>query len=294
MSTFVSQGSEFHTLRYPDYTETPYRILTLVHLVMPSAKSKVLPNRSSSTFPKTQRSIKHLMCQYGPDRGAGDFDKLQKLQPRHCGVDFEVMREEVKMRKPLFDRYEDFDTLFLPNMAFARALVDTVKEHNFFQQGKQILLFFKAPLRRVAAAVTIQTAFRHYRWRKKVQQRFTQVITRNRASLCMQAWWRSLKLTRRIRFLASLRPYLSRLDSNVIYLEETMYLEMPRLIHEITLHSTRFLEQYVAFSFEQSTRQLVIRNMKNSRFEHLLVPLWVLDDGSPFALAKQSRHNESS
>jgi hypothetical protein len=32
------------------------------------------------------------------------------------------MREEIKKRKPLFDKYEDFDTFFLPNMAFAKAL----------------------------------------------------------------------------------------------------------------------------------------------------------------------------
>lgn len=107
----------------------------------------------------------------------------------------------------------------------------------------------------------------------------------------MQAWWRSLKLTRRIRFLSALRPYLSRLDSPTIYLEETMYLELPRLILDITQHSTRFLEQFVAFSFEGQSRQVVIRNMKNKRFEHQLVPLWVLDDGSPFSLAK---HNNSS
>jgi hypothetical protein len=70
-----------------------------------------------------------------------------------------------------------------------------------------------------------------------------------------------------------------------------MYLELPRLILDITQHSTRFLEQYVAFSFEPNSRQVVIRNMKNSRFEHFLVPLWVLDDGSPFALARHQDGN---
>lgn len=50
----------------------------------------------------------------------------------------------------------------------------------------------------------------------------------------MQAWWRSLRLTRRIKFHQALKPYLAKIDSNVIYLEETMYLELPRLIHDIT------------------------------------------------------------
>ena len=65
------------------------------------------------------------------------------------------MREEIIARKPLYDSYEDFDTMFLPNMAFAKALVYIVKGHNMKQQGKQILLFFKKPLLKVAAAVTI-------------------------------------------------------------------------------------------------------------------------------------------
>jgi hypothetical protein len=58
----------------------------------------------------------------------------------------------------------------------------------------------------------------------------------------MQAWWRSLKLTRRIKFLSSLKGYLLKIDSNVIYMEETMYLELPRIIHELTEKSTRLAE----------------------------------------------------
>jgi hypothetical protein len=65
------------------------------------------------------------------------------------------MRAEVNERNKGLDRYEDFDTLFLPNMAFAKALAFTVKEHNMMSQSKQILIFFKKPLLRVAASVTI-------------------------------------------------------------------------------------------------------------------------------------------
>ena len=70
------------------------------------------------------------MCQYGPDRGASEFDQLSKLKTRHCGVDIEMMRDEVKTRNEQYDKYQDFDTLFLPNMTFAKALAYVVKEHN--------------------------------------------------------------------------------------------------------------------------------------------------------------------
>ncbi len=76
------------------------------------------------------------------------------------------MHQEVHKRNDKYDRYQDFDTLFFPNIQFAKELVKVVKNHNMNNQGKQILIFFKLPLTRVAAAVTIQTAFRHYRWRK--------------------------------------------------------------------------------------------------------------------------------
>jgi len=48
----------------------------LLHLSMASSMSKVLPNRTSRLYHETCRSIKYLMCQYGPDRGADDIERL--------------------------------------------------------------------------------------------------------------------------------------------------------------------------------------------------------------------------
>ena len=79
----------------------------------------------------------------------------------------------------------------------------------------------------------------------------------------------------------------------MIYIEETMYLEMPRIIHEMTMKSTRLLEQFIAFSFEPNSRCIIIRNIKNARFELDLVPYWVLDDNTPFALASKYRAPDS-
>jgi len=58
----VSKGCEFYTYRYPDYTEFPYKKEQLLHSLMPSMRSKMLPNRQNKLFPKTKRSIKYLMC----------------------------------------------------------------------------------------------------------------------------------------------------------------------------------------------------------------------------------------
>lgn len=64
-----------------------------------------------------------------------------------------------------------------------------------------------------------------------------------------------------------------------------MYLELPRIIHELTEKSTRLAEQFIAFAFEPNTRCILIRNLKIERFEQDLVPYWVLDDKTPNALA---------
>ena len=97
--------------------------------------------------------------------------------------------------------------------------------------------------------------------------KFSLGLIKNRAVLCMQAWWRSLKLARRIKYLATLKSYLHKIDSNVIYLEETMYLELPRIIRELTEKSTRLAEQFIAFAFEPNNRQIIIRNLKVNRLE---------------------------
>ena len=62
-----------------------------MHCLMPSIRAKVLPNRTNKLFPKTKRSIKHLMCQFGPDNGAFEREKLGILKARLGGIDYETM-----------------------------------------------------------------------------------------------------------------------------------------------------------------------------------------------------------
>ena len=38
--TYASEGSEFCTVRYPDFSDYPYRTLPLLHTLMPSIESK--------------------------------------------------------------------------------------------------------------------------------------------------------------------------------------------------------------------------------------------------------------
>ena len=114
-SNFVSFGSEFNTMRYPDFTEHPYNRLTLLHNLIPSIQSKVSKTNHEKLFQNTKRSTKFLMCQHGPDK-LKNIEKLSKLRLRNSGVDINKMKKVIKDRNINYDSYQDFDSFFLPNI----------------------------------------------------------------------------------------------------------------------------------------------------------------------------------
>ncbi|CDW85131.1 leucine-rich repeat and iq domain-containing protein 3 [Stylonychia lemnae] len=274
---FVSHGSEFCTLRYPDFSEHRYNTLMLVHNLMPSMITKVTKVNSAKLFQNTRRSTKFFMCQFGHQK-AENIQKLQRLRQRNCGVDIVKMKRIIAERNKNYDHYQDFDSFFFPNLNFAKALINTVKDFNRFSPEKQVLMFFKYPLIKVQAAITIQTAFRHYLWRKNENTfKLIEQIIENRASLCLQSRWKNLKVTRRFKFLHNLKIYLEKIDSNVIYLEEQIYLQLPTIIQNINSRSTKFTDQFIKYQFDSSTHAILINNYKNPRFEFSILPRWVFD-----------------
>ncbi len=83
-------------------------------------------------------------------------------------------------------------------------------------------------------------------------------------------------MTRRFKFLCLMRSYLQKIDAPRIYLEETIYLDLIRVIDEINRKSTKFIDQYISFSFDLKSGKILAKNTKNPRLEHSLVPHWVL------------------
>lgn len=84
-------------------------------------------------------------------------------------------------------------------------------------------------------------------------------------------------MTRRFKFLCLLKSYLQRITSPHIYLEETIYLDLIRVISDINRKSTKFIDQYITFCFDPHTGRVLAKNTKNPRLEHTLVPQWVLE-----------------
>lgn len=139
----------------------------------------------------------------------------------------------------------------IPNLTFIKAFIKVAKHHNMFHVDRPIMLFFKYPLIKVAAVITIQNAYRHYLWRK-YDDKFNLVsrVIEHRAALCIQADWRYFKVTRRFKFLHNLKVYLDKIDSKVIYMEEMLYLNIEDIVRQIKEKSTKLMDQFISFSFD--------------------------------------------
>jgi hypothetical protein len=62
-------------------------------------------------------------------------------------------------------------------------------------------------------------------YRKKLQDDDLAVnkIVQKRAAYCIQSWWSGLKLRKRLIALANIKKHIEKINSNEIYLEQTVY-----------------------------------------------------------------------
>lgn len=59
-----------------------------------------------------------------------------------------------------------------------------------------------------------------------MKKTYAQRVIEWRAVLCIQAYWRNYKLKARIKANANVKSHVKSVNSNVIYLEETAYLNI--------------------------------------------------------------------
>lgn len=162
-------------------------------------------------------------------------------------------------------------------------------------KDKQLLLFFKHPLLKVAAAIKIQNGYRHYRWRKFENEfKLIDRLIEHRASLCVQSRWKQMKMVRRFRFLSVLKVYLEKIDSPTLYLEEQIYLQLENIIARISDRSTKFVDQYLRFYFDMKAKNIIMQNYRNPRLELSLVPNWVFDNRQEFLQHHSSQSKTSA
>ena len=74
-------------------------------------------------------------------------------------------------------------------------------------------------------------------------------IVQKRAAYCIQNWWSSLKLRKRMIALANIKQHIQKINSNEIYLEQIVYQNINSVISEAH-RAFRFREQTVMFDFD--------------------------------------------
>lgn len=81
-----------------------------------------------------------------------------------------------------------------------------------------------------------------------MRKTYAQTVIEWRAALCIQAFWRNYKLKARIKANSYIRSHLNSLKSNVLYIEETIYLNIAYIFAKC-FSKKKFKEQFFDFYF---------------------------------------------
>ena len=96
-----------------------------------------------------------------------------------------------------------------------------------------MILFFERLLERVASIATIKNAFKAYKWRQSRPQLPIYEIIEKRAANCIQSVWSDWKIKKRMGALQRIKNHIDRIDSNVLYLEQSVYMNLNEICAKI-------------------------------------------------------------
>lgn len=100
-----------------------------------------------------------------------------------------------------------------------------------------------------------------------------------RAVIFIQKWWQWYKIRGRIAALAKIRAYLNKIDSNTVYIEENLYVNLEKVVDDVS-QGSRFPEQKIMFDFETDF-EICVREKHceefdiSERFRKAIVPEWL-------------------
>lgn len=100
-------------------------------------------------------------------------------------------------------------------------------------------------------------------------------IISQRAVTYVQIWWKYFKLRKRIKALKDIQVYLNKIQDPFLYIEESIYNQLPHIFHLNQTKSLKFLEQNINFSFGLKSNKLKMTNHKSYRMKDSIVPEWL-------------------
>lgn len=102
-------------------------------------------------------------------------------------------------------------------------------------------------------------------------------IITERAAFCIQSWWSCLKLKKRAVALTNIRNHVAKIQSNELYLEQTIYQNINHVISGAH-QAFRFREQTIMFDFNPSSfgvHMKVQEAFDVNRYSDCAVPQWL-------------------
>ncbi|CAI2372624.1 unnamed protein product [Moneuplotes crassus] len=234
-----------------------------------------------SKFRKTNRdlairgkSLVDFYCCYNNMEKEKDILK-NKIKKRRVYYDKKAVAEMQDLESKnlgisrYFDTY-DFLVFRPPTFKILQRLCGRVKNYNrnISDDKEPFILFFELTVQKVSAAIKIQCFYRNYVIRKRMRKTYVQTLIEWRASLCIQAYWRSYKFKARIKANSTIRNHMKSIQSNVLYLEENIYLNITYIFQKC-LEKRKFKEQFFNFYFT-SDYQCKIRY--HQKFPQHIIP----------------------
>ena len=106
-------------------------------------------------------------------------------------------------------------------------------------QKTLLLAYFEPGLKRITSCLRLQALFRSFHIRKQKNIGFAEKVLERRAASLIQSYWRYLTLRKRLNALSSISRYLKKINSNTLYIEEWLYLNLEHIV-QIHVKHTRF------------------------------------------------------
>lgn len=165
-----------------------------------------------------------------------------------------IKSEQEKNMGSIFDDYKDF-LEFSPNdnnllSKFLRQI--WLYNKSVGLEDEPLGVFMPVEIHRIASAIKIQSVYRGYLFRKKInlanEPTFNDRIVERRAVIFIQRWWQWYKIRERMRALTKIKQYISKIKDDTLYLEENLYKNLEKIVMECT-YVTRFPEQLFQFDF---------------------------------------------
>jgi len=214
----VRPCTSLKVIRFPDLDALKYSKSKAIHFTSWLPLSRLALDTAPALSPATRVSSKFT--------GARNYRApLQGIKPRQG----QMTRAQKAKWKAVqadghFDDYHDLMVFEAPSLAFLHRILAIALLYNSQASKAEFPLFMPLldqSVRKVAAVCLIQSYWRGHHQRPHPS--LAQSVATRRATLCIQRWWRSLRMVKRLICLQHLNRYLALLQSPVLYLEEHTY-----------------------------------------------------------------------